>query len=320
MKKKPFLITIDTEGDNLWNYKLGDRIETNNSLFLPRFQLLCNKHSFKPTYLVNYEMAASDNFVEFAKKEMSSHNCEIGMHLHAWNCLPTINLTKRNDGVEPGLPYITEYDEDSIEKKVEFMTNFIFERFGVKPISHRAGRWASNNIYAKILEKYGYKIDCTFTPRLSWEGNPGYTNNFFGNNYSKITNDISFFYDSKIIEIPFQSYLNKRIKRENIHSLKSFIKNVLISFKRKEHIVLRPNGKNLNDLLYIVKKNRKSRQKYLMFMLHSSEFMPGGSPTFDNETKIEKLYEDLNILFEEISKYYFGMTVGEFGESISKHD
>ncbi len=55
MTKPAFLITIDTEGDNSWQNH--DRITTENTRFLPRFQALCEKYAFKPVYLTNYEMA-----------------------------------------------------------------------------------------------------------------------------------------------------------------------------------------------------------------------------------------------------------------------
>ena len=68
---KSFLISIDTEGDNLWAWKKGDIITTNNACFLERFQSLCNEFGFKPTYLTNYEMAKSQEFVKFAKKHIA---------------------------------------------------------------------------------------------------------------------------------------------------------------------------------------------------------------------------------------------------------
>ena len=53
--KIPFLITIDTEGDNLWSTPM--EVTTYNARNLHRFQLICNEYGFKPTYLTNYEMA-----------------------------------------------------------------------------------------------------------------------------------------------------------------------------------------------------------------------------------------------------------------------
>lgn len=47
---KHFIITVDTEGDNLWEYKKGTPIGTENAKYLPRFQSLCEKYGFKPVY------------------------------------------------------------------------------------------------------------------------------------------------------------------------------------------------------------------------------------------------------------------------------
>ncbi len=48
------------------------------------------------------------------------------------------------------------------------------------------------------------------------------------------------------------------------------------------------------------------------FMLHSSEFMPGGSPTFKDEAAIEGLYQDLEVLFSWLSDKTVGMTLAGF--------
>ena len=50
-----FIITVDTEGDNLWRWKKGEPITTNNVHFIPRFQELCEEFGFKPVYLTKYK-------------------------------------------------------------------------------------------------------------------------------------------------------------------------------------------------------------------------------------------------------------------------
>ena len=104
---KSFLISIDTEGDNLWEWRKGDEITTRNADFLKRFQNLCNEFGFKPTYLTNYEMALSKEYVQFAKKSIDSEEAEIGMHLHAWNTPPAYHFNKKNPS--PGAAYLIEY-------------------------------------------------------------------------------------------------------------------------------------------------------------------------------------------------------------------
>lgn len=53
-----------------------------------------------------------------------------------------------------------------------------------------------------------------------------------------------------------------------------------------------------------------------MFMIHSSELMPGGSPSFPDETSINALYHSLEIFFEAISDDYIGMTIGDYAASL----
>ena len=65
MSRDPaFLISIDTEGDDLWS--VPEEVTTENARYLPRFQSLCERHGLKPTWLTNYEMAESPAFGEFA--------------------------------------------------------------------------------------------------------------------------------------------------------------------------------------------------------------------------------------------------------------
>ena len=63
------IITIDTEGDNLWGWKEGTALTTENAAFVPRFQELCEEHGFIPTYMTTYEMAMEDRWVRYAKKK-----------------------------------------------------------------------------------------------------------------------------------------------------------------------------------------------------------------------------------------------------------
>src|SRR5687768_1169119 len=89
---KPFfIVTVDTEGDDLW--ARPREITTRNASYLPRFQSLCESYGLRPTYLTNYEMAVSPVFQEFGRAMLGRDAAEIGMHLHAWNSPPLVPLT-----------------------------------------------------------------------------------------------------------------------------------------------------------------------------------------------------------------------------------
>lgn len=305
MKRKCFIITVDTEGDNLWERATipnGLReIKTENARYIERFQNLCNKYSFIPTYLTNYEMIMEENFAGIAKEWEKDGLCEIGMHMHAWNCPPLYLLPYYLKGHNP---YAGEYPNYILAEKIKYLTDLIYEKIGTAPTSHRGGRWYIDEWYINQLIELGYKVDCTITPGISWKKTVG--NRIYGNNYEKYTNE-KFYLDSenKLLEIPptIVNLSKKNIIRELIKSPFDF------NDIKKKKIWLRPNGKNLKDMLQVVKQERGN--KYLEFMIHSSELMPNGSPNFKDKISIEKLYSDMDCLFDYISKYFVGAPLGK---------
>ncbi len=307
LMSKKFIITMDTEGDNLWNWRQGDDITTENTLFLQRFQDLCENFGFKPTWLSNYEMLKDDRYIKFIDRVETKQTGELGMHLHAWNSPPDYKLEKANDGA----PYLIEYPAEIMEAKIYEITEYIKNRTGISPVSHRAGRWATNDVYFRLLDKYGYKVDCSVTPGVDWTNNVGQSADSAGSNYIDFSRNPYKIAGTSLLEVPVTIMKSHKLFSPENKSVKGILKSCYRSLKG-ETLWLRPNGKNLNKMIYLANHVEKSSSDYLMFMLHSSELMPGGSPTFKNEAMIEKLYEDLTILFKHISKSYQGCTLREY--------
>lgn len=313
---KKFLISIDTEGDNLWKWSVGKPISTENARYLPRFQELCEKYGFKPTYLTNHEMAKDQFFSEYFKSKSDKNLCEIGMHLHAWNCPPDFNLEIRND-VTAGAPFITEYPAEIINEKVCFLTELLKNTFETEIITHRSGRWATNQTYFEILNKNNYKIDCSVTPMINWTKAAGQSPGSWGTDYTDFKQSPYFIKNTDILEIPVTIRENHRLKSLKNCGIKKSIKKLSEAKKGYGPLWLRPKNtkENLQDLLYLTDKiSKESKTDYLMFMLHSSEFMPGGSPSFTDEESIELLYNNLDVLFKHISNNYLGCTFKEYYE------
>jgi hypothetical protein len=287
-------------------------ITTENAKYLPRFQKLCEKYGYKPVYLVNYEMANDAFFVDFAKKTVQTGNCEIGLHLHAWNTPPYYKLAKPYDNY--GLPYLIEYPETIMREKFDYLFRQLTETFSIKVMSHRAGRWAMNQSYFDLLIDSGIKIDCSVTPHISWRKSRGFTTGSIGSDYSKYSEDPFFVksssQDSFLLEMP----VTIRI----LHTLFfTSPRTVLFDLKRficGKPVWLRPNGNNLREMLALIEYIEESNCDYLMFMLHSSEFMPGGSPNFKTRESIERLYTDINTIFEKIHRNFQGITLKNYYE------
>ena len=324
MPKPYFIITIDTEGDNLW--ARPELVTTENVKFIPRFQALAEKYGLKSTYLTNFEMANSKKFQEFGLKVVREGTGEIGMHLHAWNSPPSYSLTGKDSFY---MPYLIEYPEEIMYKKVTFLTEYLQSVFGVKITSHRAGRWGFNSTYARMLVENGYLVDSTITPHISWERSVGDPKQSGGTNYYDFPencywidfNDISKQdVTSPLLEVPvtvtcLDGILTSVLRRMFYDgSVPARVINRLISAP----CILRPNGSNLEKMLLILKKGMRKRWPCVVFMLHSSELMPGGSPNFTDFNAIEKLYADLEILFMTTQRDFEGCTLSEFRRAFGR--
>lgn len=312
MQKPAFLISIDTEGDNLW-VNTND-ISTQNAKFLDRFQRLCEKYGFKPTYLTNYEMAISPDYISFAKDVIADKRGEVGMHLHAWNSPPRYPLTDDDDRYKP---YLIEYPANIMREKIIVMTDLLESTFGIKMVSHRAGRWAFNEQYARLLHEFGYLVDCSVTPYVDWRGVKGDPAREGGSNYRHFPDeayfmdldDISKVGTSNLLQIP----MSTRLKYGSLHnSLKQFYDGLRGKKRPPSTRWLRPKGNNVEEMKRVAQQCLGEGKDYVEFMLHSSEFMPGGSPTFKDNASIEQLYCDLEELFEWLSECCIGMTMTDF--------
>ena len=316
-----FLITIDTEGDAIWSRP--QRIQTRNAAFLPRFQSLCEQFAFKPTYLTNHEMVASAEFLEFGRDVLRRGTGEIGMHLHAWNSPPLHDLTGDDFHHQP---FLVEYPAEVMERKIAHLTALLEDRFGVRMRSHRAGRWVTDARYFALLVKYGYTVDCSVTPGVSWRNTRGDPRAHGGTDYSAFP-ALAYYVDlaaphrpgtSALLELPVSVEvafpLLDALARTPLRAIAPFAR-----LAARRHW-LRPNGMNLPQLLRLVRRHVLSGAPYIEFVLHSSEFMPGGSPAFPTVDSIERLYAHLEQLFTAIAVHFRGATLSEYAAGVRTGD
>ena len=308
---KKFLISIDTEGDDLWHKSANDSVATENAKTLERFQNLCEEFGFKPTYLTNYEMGLDRKFQRWCKPK-TSEKCEIGMHLHAWNTPPIVKLP--SSPAKHGKPYAVEYDEETITEKILTITNLLSDRFETSIITHRVGRWTTNLKYLNVLRRCGYKVDCSYTPHINWNM-PGYMEGVWGSDYSQVSEQPFLLFEdgSPMLEVPVTVRTRRGMSFPNQWSPRG-IGYVLRRCFQPCSIWFRPNGRNFNEMRWLIDKIADEKESdYLMFMLHSSELMPGGSPSFKTVGDVDDLYRQLYKLFSTVAKKFEGTTIGEYG-------
>ncbi len=303
MRKKYFIVTVDTEGDNLWNYRMGDAITTENARYINRFQALCESYGFKPVYLTNYEMALDDGWIKESKGWEREGRCEIGLHIHAWNTPPKYVLPC----VYGKNPYITEYPLDIIGQKTAYMIKLLSERYESQIISHRSGRWALSDGYLKVLAENGIKIDCTVTPGLDLSDMKGYTD-ASGNDYRNAPCN-PYMITPEILEVPMTT-------RHSHTFLQGGLKQKIKTVVKGTDLWLRPIRLASEEMKFLTRcAEADDKCDYVEFMIHSSELMPGGSIYFKDADAIEMFYAKMNDFFAWITKRgYCGITLREYGE------
>lgn len=324
MSETPFIITIDTEGDNLW--ARPREITTRNAACLPRFQSLCERYGFKPVYLTNYEMAMSDEFVEFGRDVIARDAGEIGMHLHAWNSPPLYALTADDMRYQP---YLIEYPAPIMKEKIKVITALLEERFRRRMASHRAGRWGFDGRYAAMLLDAGYRVDCSVTPGVDWSRNPGVPGGRGGPNYIAFPDrpyfltpaDIAKPSNGVLLEVPV-TVRSGRLYRRLPWAYRVPVARWLAKKLSPAPCWLCPTPlqekRNLNAMLQLARSARVDGAGHMEFMMHSSELMPGGSPTFRDASDIDRLYEHLEMLFDALSGWCYGSTLAEFDNVLRK--
>ena len=316
--KPAFVITIDTEGDNLW--AAPTTVTTENARYLPRFQALCERYGLAPTWLTNYEMAECAAFRELGRDVLQRGTGEIGMHLHAWNSPP---LT--NDDDPKVHAYLIEYPAQVMREKIARMTDLLERRFDRRPVSHRAGRWAFDGRYARLLVEQGYRVDCSVTPHVSWATFPGRPDGDGGTDYTTYPAH-PYFLDldrldaegvSPLLEVPVSIVTAPNPSRGGGRDAPTLSVPARAGGVPVATWWLRPNGRNVDAMLGILDRAREQRWSCVEFMLHSSELMPGGSPTFPTADDVEALYDDLETLFATAAEHFRGATLNEFQRELN---
>jgi hypothetical protein len=319
--KRYFLITIDTEGDNLWARPA--KVTTENARYLPRFQALCDTYGFKPTYLVNHEMAIEPEFQKVGKAVVRHCTGEIGLHIHPWDSPPVVadDYDPRWDHI-----YLTDLSDEQLHSKIAYLTELLCAVFESRPVSHRAGRWGFDARVARALVEHGYRTDCSVTPGVNWGDKRGKAGGQRGTDYRGFPQepywldlqDISRRGSSKMLEVPVTIMPAYPVLLEHMYGMveKGRIGSAMRRLFGSPRLWLRPDGRNMAALLRVVDWAILAGLPALEFMLHSSELMPGGSSRFKTAAQIETLYGHLDTLFRYVAaRDITGATLTEFSNA-----
>ena len=318
------IITIDTEGDNQWDPALPR--STENIRFIPRFQELCDRYRFPPTYLCTYDVVSAPSFDEILLPLDASRRAEIGAHLHPWTT-PPFSQWDRSDTVAA---YPSELPTGIFGRKLECLTSLIANKLGRPPRSYRAGRWGLSAAHIPVLLQLGYIVDCSVTPLVSW-ADPGARER--GQDFSEAPARPYFMAwgdparegASGLLEVPVtivctnawmrRSRLLRAVYRRYRKTAPGRLMNRMFLVAPRW---FRPfSDMTVPRLKAVYETARHLDLPIVEMMFHSSELMPNGSPHNPTAESVDRLYDRLEEVFTFLAgQQVVGSTLSAYADAV----
>src|SRR3954467_3096207 len=123
-----------------------------------RAQAIFRRRGLVPTYAVDYPVAAQEQGYGPLRDIAQAGHCEIGAQLHPWVTPPFEEPIGETNSFACNLPY------DLQARKTENLTAIIEKNFGIRPRLFRTGRYGAGPETVRLLEKFGYDVDCSVMP------------------------------------------------------------------------------------------------------------------------------------------------------------
>jgi hypothetical protein len=300
-----FILTIDTEEDQ-WGIS-KEKSTTQNIKFLTDLQRVLNDNNIKPTYLVDYPVVADHLAVEILSKIIQDGSCEIGAHLHPWNTPPFVEEMNNRNTMMVNLPSELQL------KKISYLTKYIEENLGTRPICFRAGRFGLGKETVKALIDCGYLVDSSVTPFTSWEcyEGPSFLNAPFSpyyiDNENIVTKTIR---EQQILEVPITIGYNRwpfeRWQVLDVILEKSpgwlHIRGLIGRSNILRKIWLSPEMETAKNMLKLSKILCNHGIKVLNMTFHSNSLIPGLGPFIRNDNDLSRFYNEIAAYFRGLNR------------------
>ncbi len=305
-----FVLTVDTEPDDQW--REPRRASAENLGAIPRFQALCDRYGFPPTYLCTYDVVTSLAFAELLLPLQRDGRAEIGAHLHPWTTPP---FDPEWDAGGRASPYPSELPPRLFAAKLETLTRALTAALGTPPRSYRAGRWGLSAAHIGPLLDHGYLVDCSVTPLVAW-GDPGAREQGQDFTQAPVYPYVMAWGDparpgvSGLLEVPVTIlYVNALMRRSAWLRLlyrrhrKTALARGLNRLFRLAPQWFRPfPDMSVARLKAVYHTARRLKLPVVQMMIHSSELMPATSPHNPTAAAVDDLYRRVEAIFEHLRR------------------
>ena len=239
-----------------------------------RAHRIFERYGVRPTYAVDYAVAANEEGYQPLLELCQSGACELGAQLHAWITPPFEEEVSEQNSFANNLPPELE------RRKIQNLTRMIEDRLGCSPKLYRAGRYGAGDATVRILQEFGYEIDCSVLPgRSSVAMAPDYTGATAAPYWLAHTRSI--------LEIPVTignvgvaRRLGSGIHDALVSSVGRRIKGPAIAARLRvlDRIRLTPEGSTLDEAKRLTRAMLAEGHRVFAVSYHTPSLLPGHTP------------------------------------------
>lgn len=163
-----FMLFVDTEEEFDWNAPFSRTGHGVTALGgMARGQDYFARAGMRPTYVTDYPVIDDDAAATMMAQWVADGAADIGAHLHPWVNPPHV------EDVSAANSYAGFLSEAVERAKLEVLCARIKDRFGMRPVAYRAGRYGVGPNSARLLEEAGFLLDTSVRSRFDYSAQHG---------------------------------------------------------------------------------------------------------------------------------------------------
>jgi len=294
---KPVVVTtVDAEEDFDWDRPFSrDATDVTSIRSQHTAHRVFERYGVRPTYMVDFPVAAQDEGRAPLKELLDQGLCDIGAQLHPWVTPPFHEAVSFYNSYPGNLPSQLEYD------KISSLTDAIDHAFGVTPRIFRAGRYGVGPNTGAILRQLGYQADSSVVPCWSFEteGGPDY----------RLMSADPFWIDRDrtLLELPVAAAMvgvasglpasfTSRLFQHR--SEQARLPSVMARLGLLERIKLTPEGIAIEEAKRLVRHMAGGGVRVFVLTYHSPSLEPGNTPYVRNQADLDRFLAWLDAFYD----------------------
>lgn len=288
------MVIIDTEEEFDWNAPFDSNSTAVRSIReQSQMREIFRKHGVRPTYVVDYPVAAQSIGYAPLRELLDNNECLIGAHLQPWVNHPNEEEINEFNSYPGNLP------PDLERRKLEVLTEIITRNFGQRPVIYKAGRYGLGPKTFATLSDMGYQVDLSPVPYhdLSKRHGPDFSKvqpqpYWIGAEGGLLTVPLTRGFFGPLS--PFAVSIDRFLEKPLPYTLK--MRGILSRCRMLERSTLTPEGVPVEEYTKLVAAMIARGQRIFSLTYHSPSLEPGHTPYVRTEA-------DLALFIRSIEKF-----------------